>query len=235
MIEKKGYMNTHESKSFQRIYKEFIDTILNKYCQPHLDVCSLGCYNDDLVGQISFKTLTLVDRQFGPCKCDYPQLKDVYFNVLDILDFIHETDETFDVVIMTTVVEHLYQHQRHEIFINLKKILKPGGVFILTYPNAFSVNRLLGTQLGFLPNPSFLTSRDIEVGHIQMYGIRDLEYFKNELEMNLIQQIGIMFKPLSHEQMSRYFNEDLDIFIEIGYDLGPNATSYIGGVFKNVL
>ena len=61
-IETEGYMGSYETKSFQRINEEFINTILKSYCNKNKVVCSLGCYNDVLVYQIEYKRLFLVDR-----------------------------------------------------------------------------------------------------------------------------------------------------------------------------
>lgn len=229
-------MNTHSTPSFQRIYKEFINTILNKYCDETKVVSSLGCYNDDLVDQIVFKDLVLVDKKFGPCKYKDESNLNIAMRLMyeecEILDFLNRVEykNVFDVVIMSTVIEHLPNPQ--EILSMIKTVLKPNGVFIITYPNAFSPNRCLGWQLKQLIYPDYISERDREVGHVKMYGVNDLEKFTYWLKLRIIEFIGIMYKPLPHSMMSEYFKNDLEKFIELGYKLGPRACSYIGGVFQ---
>lgn len=234
----KGYMNTHSSKSFQRIYKEFLDTILNKYCGPDKNVCVLGAYNDDLADQIEFKRLVLIDKMFGPLKYrhekGHPEItsKIIHYLEQNFYTFFALNQAKYDVIIMSTVIEHLENQEKDFALNNIANHLNPKGVFILTYPNAYSSNRLLGSKLGLLGHEKALSERDREVGHKHMYTYNDLFTFKEQLGMDLIQKIGIMFKPLPHAMMTRYFSEDLDTFIELGYKLGPKACSYLGGVFQ---
>ena len=230
-----GYMNTYVTKTFQRTFTEFLNTILLKYCNnPNKIICSLGCYDDILVEQIKFKELYLVDMKFGKCY-HKSNTKIHYFedNIENVLNYDNFQNH-MDVVLMTTVVEHLDKELLKYIFTNIKNILAPNGIFIFTMPNSHSINRLVGVELEMLKFPEELDKRDIEVGHKQMYSYYDINLFERWLEMERIENIGIMFKPLSNKQMDKYFSENLETFIQIGYDLGAKVCSYIGGVFKNV-
>lgn len=233
IMNKTGYMNTYISKTFQRTFKEFIDTILLKYCNSNKIVCSLGCYDDILADQINFKELYLVDIKFGECyhksNANIHYFEDTIKNVLSYKDF----QNCMDVVLMTTVVEHLDESALKFVFTYVKDILKPNGIFIFTFPNAHSINRLVGVELGMLGFPKDLSKGDKFVGHKKMYSYNDIDQFEKWLRMKRIEDIGIMFKPLSNAQMDKYFSKNLETFIQIGYDLGSKACSYIGGIFKN--
>ena len=226
-----GYMNTYSTKTFQRTFKEFLNTILLKYCNDSSKICSLGCYDDILADQIKFKELYLVDIKFGTCRhksnTKIRYFEDTIENVLKYKDF----QDSMDVVLMTTVVEHLDEELLKFIFTHIKDILAPNGIFIFTMPNGRSINRLIGVELGMLRFPEELDKRDKTIGHKKMYSYYDIDLFEEWLTLKRIENIGIMFKPLSNAQMDKYFSENLEIFIQIGHDLGPKVCSYIGGVF----
>lgn len=228
-----GYMNTYTTKTFQRTFEEFTNTILLKHCNnPNKIICSLGCYDDILVNQIKFKELYLVDMKFGIChhksNTNIHYFEDNIENTLGYKNF----QNRMDVVLMTTVVEHLDKSSLKFIFTHIKDILKPNGIFIFTIPNGHSVNRLVGVELEILGFPTELDKRDKAIGHKNMYSYNDINKFEKWLNLKRIEDIGIMFKPLSNAQMDKYFGENLEIFIQIGRDLGPKVCSYIGGVFK---
>jgi len=56
---------------------------------------------------------------------------------------IESPDESFDVIICTEVLEHIYEYR--EVLGELLRVLKKGGALILTFPNEFNwtVSRLL--------------------------------------------------------------------------------------------
>ncbi|KKM87750.1 hypothetical protein LCGC14_1265790 [marine sediment metagenome] len=230
----KGYMGSYSTKTNQRIFEEFINTILLKYCSDsNKIICSLGSYDDVLVDQIKFKELYLVDIKFGTChhksNTNIHYFEDTVKNIMTHEDF----QNRMDVVLMTTIVEHLDEKLLNYIFTHMKNILTNNGLFIFTVPNACSMNRLVGVQLGMLKYPTELDKGDKLVGHKKMYCYRDMPYFLRWLRMKKIEDIGIMFKPLSNSQMDKYFGENLETFIQIGRDLGPKVCSYIGGVYQN--
>lgn len=52
-------------------------------------------------------------------------------------------DKSFDVVFMIDVVEHLYPEESRQVFLEIKRVLKPGGrVIIRTAPNAWLIKPL---------------------------------------------------------------------------------------------
>jgi len=235
VIQKNGFMSSYSTNTFRRIFEEFRNTILLKYCNdPNNVVCSLGAHNDMLADEIKFKELYLIDLEFGKCKYkSNPNIRYWITSVENIFNYNYFNNK-FDVVIMKDLIEHLEPYLANIVLTNIHTILKPNGIFILTYPNARSTNRLIGTELGMLLLPGALSDGDIKVGHKKMYCYNDLAKFEKLINMEKIQDIGIMFKPLSNAQMDKYFIKNLDMFIEIGYDIGAKVCCHIGGVFKNV-
>lgn len=236
MIQKKGFMDSYKTKTFRRVFEEFRNTILLKYADG-LDkvICSLGSHNDMLAEQINFKELHLVDLEFGECKYKYNKYIHYHETSVEKIFGYEDFKGKFDVVIMKDLVEHLNLFMADFVLSLMHHILAPNGIFILTYPNGRSTNRLLGRELGMLRQPTDLSEADKKVGHKHMYCYYDLKHFDKLIDMKKIQEIGIMFKPLSNSQMDKYFSEkELDTFIQIGYDIGPKACCHIGGVYQNV-
>ncbi len=89
---------------------------------------------------------------------------DVRMSVFDVErdSFPHE-DESFDVVLCLEVLEHLVVDPMG-MMAEVNRVLKPGGIFVLTTPNAVRtanlVNALLGQHpLGWAPYNGFDTNR----------------------------------------------------------------------------
>lgn len=235
MIQKKGFMDSYKTKTFRRIFEEFRNTILLKYADG-LDkvVCSIGSHNDMLAQQINFKELHLVDLKFGECKYKYN--KYIHYYEMDLNEFITHAiglGFKFDVIIMSSIIEHLTHVEKVNCLKRIKKLLNPNGVFILGYPNAHSINRLLGVEMGLLSYAAEIKARDKEVGHKHMYSWRSLYAFRGYIGLKEIETKGIMFKPLPNSMMDKYFSDKLDTFIELGKELGIQACAYIVVVYKN--
>ena len=49
---------------------------------------------------------------------------------------LHFEDNFFDVVVCTEVIEHIVEFR--EVISELKRVIKPGGLFIITFPNEFN-------------------------------------------------------------------------------------------------
>ncbi len=99
------------------------------------EVVDLGCgwfsnpYLVDAVG---------VDIEKMSCPKNYKKLIQA-----DLNGKIPLPDNSFDTVIASGVIEHLYNY--HGFLIECKRILKPGGTFIVNTPNK-TVNRLIARK-----------------------------------------------------------------------------------------
>lgn len=61
------------------------------------------------------------------------EFKEFYFRAGDRLDF---ADETFDFIVSEHFFEHLFLDEAHHLFLELARILKPGGVIRTSVPDA---------------------------------------------------------------------------------------------------
>ncbi len=137
--------------------------------------------------------------------------------------FIHtlfeefDSDIMFDDILVTNSLEHvdypvgLLQH--------MVQFLKTSGRLHITVPNAMSIHRMLGKEMGMLERETSLNSYDIEVGHQRVYTIGRLKFDVYLADLIITSQDGIMLKPLSDSYMSSYNKELMEGLASVGHRL----------------
>ena len=131
----------------------------------HLD---LGAGNGELIKLIGSQLST------KPSACDYTkELMDLDGQVVEICDLNSQklpyTDNSFDLVTFTEVIEHIENHRY--ILSEITRVLKPGGFVILSTPNILNLkSRMRFLFCGFwnLFGPLKIGDRQLEStgGHI---------------------------------------------------------------------
>lgn len=110
-----------------------------------------------------------------------------------------ETQEKFDYVIATGVLEHI---EDDKAFVNkVKRFLKPLGKFIVTVPNSDSLHRQIGLEMGIIQDLKELGELDRKVGHYRYYddsSLCDL-MLKNGFWVTSLR--GIFLKALPQDEM----------------------------------
>jgi SAM-dependent methyltransferase len=112
-----------------------------------------GKYLD--IGSGHGQLIPLVSREFDvvATACDYTkELMRVAGITVDVVDLNNQAlpycDATFDLVTCTEVIEHI-EHYRHTIR-EIYRVLKPGGLFVLTTPNVLNLrSRIRYLLFGF--------------------------------------------------------------------------------------
>jgi len=164
----------------------------------HLDI---GSGSGDLVKLLKEKLNTRAS-----C-CDYTdaliQLPDQKVDIIDLnckKELPYQGD-TFDVVTATEVIEHLEDFRA--ILREIYRVLKPGGVCVLSTPNILNLNsRLRNLWFGFaeLMGPLPVQGRKIEscAGHINpvsffyiMHALHELKYRQINFGVDKYQRSGI--------------------------------------------
>jgi ubiquinone/menaquinone biosynthesis C-methylase UbiE len=181
--------------STEKIYNATINQIMNNLRERerererellHLDI---GSGAGDLV-----KLLKNHLNTKASC-CDYTdKLIQLPGQKVDIVDLnikkeLPYQDSAFDIVTATEVIEHLEDFRA--ILREMYRVLKPGGICVLSTPNILSLNsRLRNLWFGFaeLMGPLPLQNRKIEscAGHINPISIFYIMHALHELNFNQI-------------------------------------------------
>jgi SAM-dependent methyltransferase len=129
-----------------------------------------------------------------------------------------DTEERFDVIVMGFVLEHV--EDPGLVLDRFRKFLKPGGKLFAAVPNAKSMNRRLGVELGKIDDIYSLNANDLALGHRRQY-CRDT--FQQELERHgysMTYQEGIYLKPLPLGVLKTLpdFQENLEAMLRVGIE-----------------
>jgi SAM-dependent methyltransferase len=129
-----------------------------------------------------------------------------------------ETDEKFDVIIMGFILEHV--DDPAVILKKFRKFLKDDGRLYVAVPNAKSLNRRLGLELGLIDNIYDLNQNDFALGHQRQFC---RETLRKELEANgyeVSHEEGIYLKPLPLGVLKTLpdFRANLKAMLKVGID-----------------
>lgn len=133
-----------------------------------------------------------------------------------------ETDLRFDTIIMSHVLEHIYDPQ-----VVLKRILgwlKDDGVFVVSVPNAKSLHRLVAVEMGLLTSEYQLNQRDLDLGHYRVYDLDSLRKDVSDAGFSIRHSGGYFLKPLSNGQIEQNWNQQMiDGFYKVGAHFQQNC------------
>lgn len=85
-------------------------------------------YSQDAI-KIAKESLKRVDKEIA---------KRIFFERMNVKK-ISYPDKSFDVVFMIDVIEHLYPEELRQAFLEIKRVVKPGGRIIFHTPNAWLI------------------------------------------------------------------------------------------------
>ena len=121
-------------KPYQKIFRYNTKDYLNKIALKNISNCKsvldIGCGEGNFIGY-NPKIITGVDhneRSLEICRKKGYSVK--YANVTDI----PFKDNYFDAVYCSHVIEHLYPKDAHRLLIEMNRVLKVGGMFIILTP-----------------------------------------------------------------------------------------------------
>ncbi|KDP86755.1 SAM-dependent methyltransferase [Cupriavidus sp. SK-3] len=105
-----------------------------------------------------------------------------------------DTDERFDVIVMGFILEHV--DDPGLLLARYRRFLKPGGRMYVAVPNAKSMNRRLGLELGMIDDIYSLNANDIALGHQRQFCRDTLRGLLHEHGYQVLHEEGIYLKPL---------------------------------------
>ncbi|MGU3494605.1 class I SAM-dependent methyltransferase [Xanthobacteraceae bacterium A53D] len=129
-----------------------------------------------------------------------------------------ETDERFDVIVMGFVLEHV--QDPGPLLRKFRAFLKPGGRLYAAVPNAKSMNRRLGLELGKIANIYDLNANDHALGHRRQYCRDTLRAELASSGYAVSHEEGIYLKPLPLGVLQTLpdFRENLEAMLRVGID-----------------
>ncbi|MEE9439751.1 MAG: methyltransferase domain-containing protein [Saprospiraceae bacterium] len=229
-----SYKKLLDNEIEEKIHEEIVN-IIKPYCKGTNKVLDLGCGDDWIANKIDYKTLHLVDRELEPINTTGILRGNIISYKMDIkqfLSFAEEMDAKYDIIFLLGVIEHLNHKEKGNLLGSVKGLLNDGGIFVMGYPNARSLNRVLGVEMDLINTPYVLTDGDKQIGHQSMYDSRAINHFRFYLQLKTERIEGIMFKPLPNFLMLKYFRNDLDKFVEIGKEVGWEYCGYILAIYR---
>jgi 2-polyprenyl-3-methyl-5-hydroxy-6-metoxy-1,4-benzoquinol methylase len=126
-----------------------------------------------------------------------------------------ETDRRFDTIVLAHVLEHV--DNPGEILSVARRFLTPAGVLIVDVPNAMSLHRQIGVEMGLLGKVTDLNEGDVSIGHKRVY---TPEAFRQEIldaDLAITHFGGVFLKILSNAQSEVTFDaKQLAALVTIG-------------------
>ncbi len=128
------------------------------------------------------------------------------------------TNELFDVVVMGFILEHV--DDPGLILARYKKFLKPTGKIFVAVPNAKSLNRRLGLELGIIDDIYSLNTNDLALGHKRQFCRDTLQKLLVDHGYRVEHEEGIYLKPLPLAVLKKLpdFQANLQAMLKVGIE-----------------
>jgi trans-aconitate methyltransferase len=126
------------------------------------------------------------------------------------------TDEQFDLVLMGFVLEHVAEPE--EILLRYRRYIQPGGKLFVAVPNAKSLNRRLGLELGIIRDIYELNDNDRALGHQRQFCRDSINDLLQRTGYRVTWEEGIYLKPLPlrHLQALPEAAENFQAMLRVG-------------------
>lgn len=123
--------------------------------------------------------------------------------------------EKFNTIIMAHILEHV--EDPVFIFQKAKKWLEKDGVMLICVPNADSLHRQAGVEMGLLKKVNGLNDLDNKLGHRRVYTWESLRKDIKKSGLKIKKMGGVFLKPLTHSQIEKWWTEEMiSAFFELG-------------------
>ncbi|WP_218138189.1 class I SAM-dependent methyltransferase [Thermoleophilum album] len=175
----------------------------------------LGCADGRMTERLRrvVKRLTAVDGSLEQVRRTRRRCPDV--EVVHALFEQYQADATYDVVVLAHVLEHVADPVA--LLARAAACARPGGRLVVTVPNADSLHRQAGVELGLIEDVTALDEQDLRIGHRRVYTrttlLRDLQ----TAGLVVDHLDGVFLKPLPNDQIERQWGEAL---IRAYFELG---------------
>jgi 2-polyprenyl-3-methyl-5-hydroxy-6-metoxy-1,4-benzoquinol methylase len=130
----------------------------------------------------------------------------------------YEPVEKLDVIVMGFVLEHVDDPET--ILRRYRSFLAPGGRIYVAVPNAKSLNRRIGLELGLIDDIYSLNTNDVALGHQRQFCRQTLRELVERAGYRTTHEEGIYLKPLPLAVLKTLpdFRANLDAMCKVGVD-----------------
>ena len=131
--------------------------------------------------------VNIIGLDIHPEKNLYTDIRTIKFDLEKIPDCsLPLKDESFDIVILTEVFEHLHPYKVKDILMDIKRILKKEGVVIFSTPNLASLENRVALLLGGISK--YRRGTIVDPCHTREYTYKELRYmFTQELGFKVLE------------------------------------------------
>lgn len=179
-----------------------------------LELGSDGAATSSILVRWSEK-LTIVDRadKFSHLIQKDPLLKQITF--IQSLWQDYKPKSLFSDIFLTDSLEHV--ENPVELLKIIKNWLAEDGKLHIIVPNALSIHRMLGVEMGYLTSPYELNENDIGSGHVKVYDSTTLKKEVRSAGLNIITCEGIQLKPNTDTQLLNLGDKFSDALNNLSY------------------
>jgi len=191
--------NNQKETYNKREFKAYKQHRLNKI-KPYIPwdrkikILDVGCGDGSFFDSIlEYRTnLDCHGTDISRKQCKIATSKGYNIKQSDVSQGLDYQDNTFDIVISTEVIEHIFNTDR--FLTELKRVVKPKGLVIITTPNIANLgNRIRLLLFGQRPSCIDFCSRQGTSGHIRAFDIYDMQELFNNNGLKIIKLMGREF------------------------------------------
>lgn len=142
-----------------------------------------------------------------------------------IEDFVPATDQRWQHIYMTFLLEHL--EDPVGVLRTIGRWLEPRGKLTVAVPNADSLHRVLAFRMGLIASTEELSANDRRVGHERVYTRALLTAHLQEAGFRIASEHSIGLKPFTLQQME-HLSPEVGLALAASGDLAPQYAAYIG-------
>jgi len=161
-----------------------------------------------------FKSITAVDASESLLRKARKYVGDNNVKFIESLFEKYSPEKKFDTIILSHVLEHVIYPVN--LLKQVKIWLKKRGRIIICVPNALSLHRQIGGNMGLLKNIYALNEKDRAIGHYRIYDMKRLIKGVKKAGLKILNSGGILLKPLSNNQLLDFGEDYFDALYKLG-------------------
>lgn len=135
--------------------------------------------------------------------------------------YAYQPSVRYDTIIASHFLEHV--PAPGELLKLFATWLAPEGRILIVVPNAESIHRRIGVQMGILKGVSDLSDSDTKLGHLRVYNEDSLRLEIEQSGLHVLDIGGTTFKALSNSQLASFPRSYVEACVNLGKETGRTA------------